>query len=66
MSPQVFDYDRLCPTDDLLGTTEVFFTTERLETDEKHGGQQVSSTQVAAYLLVSSASEVEMSYSVAT
>jgi hypothetical protein len=39
---QVYDYDRLCPTDDLLGTTEVFFTEEELEKDKKHHGQKVS------------------------
>lgn len=38
--PQVFDYDRLCPVDDMLGVAEVFFTTEKLETDEK-GAQKV-------------------------
>jgi hypothetical protein len=44
MRSQVYDYDRLCPTDDLLGTTEVFFTQEKLEMDEKHGGQKVGGT----------------------
>jgi hypothetical protein len=41
MCPQVFDYDRLCPTDDLLGTAEVYFTEEHLEEDEETGGQKV-------------------------
>jgi hypothetical protein len=38
---QVFDYDRLCPTDDLLGTAEVFFSEEAIETDPTTGGEKV-------------------------
>jgi hypothetical protein len=37
----VYDYDRLCPTDDLLGTAEVFFSEEALETDPVTGGEKV-------------------------
>jgi hypothetical protein len=37
----VFDYDRLCPTDDLLGTAEVFFSEEAIETDPTTGGEKV-------------------------
>lgn len=37
----MYDYDRLCPTDDLLGTAEVYFTEEDIETDVKTGGQKV-------------------------
>jgi hypothetical protein len=39
--PQVFDYDRLCPTDDLLGTAEVFFSEEAIEKDPATGGEKV-------------------------
>jgi hypothetical protein len=38
----VYDYDRLCPTDDLLGTAEVFFSEEAIETDPATGGEKVS------------------------
>lgn len=37
----MFDYDRLCPTDDLLGTAEVFFTEEEIQMDEETQGQKV-------------------------
>lgn len=41
---QVYDYDRLMPTDDLLGTAEVYFTHESIENDLDTGGQKVSSS----------------------
>jgi hypothetical protein len=41
----VYDYDRLCPTDDLLGTAEVFFSAEAIETDPATGGEKVRPAQ---------------------
>eukprot|EP00878_Enallax_costatus_P009636 GHUV01010067.1.p1 GENE.GHUV01010067.1~~GHUV01010067.1.p1 ORF type:complete len:515 (+),score=110.80 GHUV01010067.1:357-1901(+) len=41
LSIKVYDYDRLCPTDDLLGMAEVYFSEEVIETDPKTGGQKV-------------------------
>lgn len=38
---QVYDYDRLCPTDDLLGTAELFFSEEAIESDPATGGEKV-------------------------
>lgn len=47
LTPQVYDYDRLCPTDDMLGVAEVFFTTETLETDMETGAQKVGGSGLA-------------------
>ncbi|KAF8055094.1 SYT1 [Scenedesmus sp. PABB004] len=41
LSIKVYDYDRLCPTDDLLGTAEVFFTTESIQGDAATGQKLV-------------------------
>eukprot|EP00882_Tetradesmus_deserticola_P015191 GHRQ01016176.1.p1 GENE.GHRQ01016176.1~~GHRQ01016176.1.p1 ORF type:complete len:457 (+),score=182.70 GHRQ01016176.1:470-1840(+) len=41
LSIKVYDYDRLRPTDDLLGTAEVFFSQEAIETDPVTGGEKV-------------------------
>ncbi|WIA39496.1 hypothetical protein OEZ86_005594 [Tetradesmus obliquus] len=42
LSIKVYDYDRLCPTDDLLGTAEVFFSEEAIESDPATGGEKVA------------------------
>lgn len=55
----MYDYDRLCPTDDLLGTAEVFFTEEVIETDNKTGGQEVSKRRPALLLLLLLLQEVQ-------
>jgi len=39
---QVFDYDMLFPEDSLLGTAELFFSHESIQTDPVTGGQSVS------------------------
>lgn len=39
---QVYDYDRLLPDDSLVGTAELFFTHESIETDPDTGSQSVS------------------------
>jgi len=38
----VYDYDRLFPEDSLIGTAELFFTHESIETDPDTGSQSVS------------------------
>lgn len=64
----MYDYDRLCPTDDLLGTAEVYFSEEIIETDPKTGGQKVSwgvvwrqGTVLAAFALLQVMSSTQMS-----